>query len=236
MSLSILDDIVDPQHESYEKLLVWINQRLDSIRSNDFSSDDVEACSAVELREDFTGCFGPEGHSVWRRFFLAVLMADWACYEAEVNRADFARLKYIMTSSYKYFRLWMCRLTDGTMAPVGYTAWYPISKAAYECAMNVNADINDRGMFMPLRFANEECIHYAYAFNVSIIKQLRNTKCSSRLVRAYQKDGKAFKHIGAVAVTVDEPGKKFSRIGGFARVRDISVMGEIESIFVRKPA
>ena len=232
--MNLLDDIIDPQGESFENILAWINGRIGAIRATKFTPEVMATFASVELHDEFTGCFGAESSSVWRRFFLAALVADWACYGREVDRADFARLKYIMTSAYKYFRIWVCRLPDSTMAPVGYSAWYPVTEFAYKSALNKRMDINDRGVFMPLRFIDFRDIRYIYAFNVSIVKELRNTVCSRRIIRAYQKDGELLGNIGAVAVTVDEPGKKFSRIGGFDHVSDIVVQGETESVFIKK--
>lgn len=233
--MDLLKDIIDPQENSFEELQTWISGRIEAIRATDFTPDIIKTFEPIELREDFIGSFGPESRSVWRRFFIAALLADWACYDNEVDRADFSRLKYIMTSAYKYFRIWVCRLPDGKITPVGYTAWYPISEFVYKGALNKQIDINDRGMFMPLRFVDFRDIKYAYAFNVSVVKGLRNTVCSRRIIKSYQEDRMRLGKAGVVAITVDEPGKKFSRLDGFSHIIDVVVQGGAESVFIKKP-
>ena len=111
-----------------------------------------------------------------------------------------------MSSSSRYFRLWCCRLADGKVTPVGYSAGYPIPKYVFESALENTGSIDDRGAFVPQRFVEPENMRYGYIINVSIVRQLRNTICSQRMMRAMQRDGKRFAHVSFLAVTVDETG------------------------------
>ena len=232
--VSFLSDIIDPQDHSFAQLKDWIDARLATIAAADPSPDMIASFVPIELTQTVTSDFGTEASPEWRRFFLATLLADWACYDAPVDRVDFARLKYIMTSSSQYFRLWCATLADGTMMPVGYSAWYPIAKFVYDGVMAAHEEIDDRGAFMPLRFIAPEDARYGYAFNISVIKQLRNTVCSRRIIRAYQRDSARLNHVGGFAVTVDVPGRKMSRMSGLDHHGDITVQGSTEGLFVRK--
>ena len=232
--MTLLSDIPDMQGESLDAIMTWTDGRLAALEATVFTPDVNATFAPVELPGDFAHPCGAEGFPEWRRFFLATLLADWACYERPVDRVDFPRLKYIMSSSHRYFRLWCCRLPDGQVTPVGYSAWYPIAKFIHDGVLHNHEDIDDRGAFLPLRFVKPNDIRYGYVFNISIVRQLRNTPFSARMIRAFQRDGARFSHVSGMAVTVDEAGRKFSRIGQFSQLGDITVQGESEGLFVRK--
>ncbi len=232
--VKFLEDILDPQGQSFEAIGRWINTRIAAINSTDFTPEIMASFTPVELTEKFESRFGAEDSPVWRRFFMATLLADWACYEKPVDRVDFPRLKYIMSSSAQYFRLWCVTLPDGQVTPVGYSAWYPISKFVYDGVMSAHSGVDDRGAFLPLRFVRREDIRYGYGFNISIIKQLRATTCSHRIIRAYRRDATTLPNVAGMAITVDAAGRKLSHLLGASHLGDITVQGEAEGLFVRK--
>ncbi len=234
MNLNVLEDILDPGMQNFDDILFWVNERIRALRQTVYSEELTQTLIPVELKEKFSHPFGVEASPVWRRFFLAALVADWACYDNETNRADFARLKYVMTDAYRTTRLWFCKLADGTHAPVGYTAWYPIAKFVFEGAINATPDIADRGIFMPLRFVEPEDARYAYVFNISIIKELIGTPCSRKLALALEREDRP--HLGAIAVAVGKQGHEFLKRMRFAAVKDIYVRGEKETLYARLPA
>jgi len=214
----------------------WLEGRIEVLRGMEFSDEVRDSFVSFELQEDFVEHLcGAEGSEKWRRFFLGCLLADWVCYDRQVDRADFPRMKYIMSSASRYFRLWLCRAPDGKMTPVGYTGWFPISKFVYEGMLEYHIGANDRGVFLPQRFIAPEDIRYVYVFNISVITPLRNTVCSRRMIKALQRDGLKYSKAGAMAITVDAAGKKFSRLASFEHIGDIKVQGEAEALFVRPP-
>ena len=233
-----LNDILDPQGQSFEAIKRWIDARIAAINATDFTPEITDTFAPIELAEKFAnelvGEFGAEASPEWRRFFLGTLLADWACYDGPVDRVDFPRLKYIMSSSSQYFRLWCVTLPDRQVTPVGYSAWYPISKFVYDGVMASPEGIDDRGAFLPLRFVKRENIQYGYGLNISIVKQLRNTVCSHRLVRAYWRDAAKLPNVAGMAVTVDVAGRKLSHLLGASHLGDITVQGESEGLFIRK--
>jgi hypothetical protein len=234
MNLNVLQDIPDPQEHSFDAVLDWLNSRMAAIRATAFTPELVNTFAPVELKEPVSHPLGAEGSPWWRRFFLATLLADWACYERPVDRADYARLKYIMTSAYPYTRLWGCRLPDGQFTPVGYTAWYPVAKFVFEGVLGHKSEIADRGLILPLRFAPESS-PYGYVFNVSVIKELINTRCSRRLSLAYLRDFLSRPKTNFLAIGVGAEPEKLFNIGKFVPAGSISVQGQPEALFVRYP-
>lgn len=229
----ILENIPDPQSMDYDALVAWVEEKIAIMRQLVDAPEAAENASPYELPSIKEHPCGAEANLVWRKFFLATLLADWACYGSVVDRADYARLKYIMTSAYPYFRLWFCTMPNGEVLPVGYTGWYPIAQFVYEALRDNPNQIDDRGIFMPLRFADRNNIRYAYAFNISIINELRNTSCSRRMIRAYVKDERSLKGTAIAAITVGKDGVKFSNLAGFRESGAVEVQGESETLFLK---
>lgn len=235
MSSSLLADLVDPHALPFKELSLWIDERISALQHTTFTPE-IQA-SFVRIVPDVqeTAPFGIEADENWRRFFLGTLLADWACYERVVDRADYSRLKYILTSAYKYTHLWACKLPDGKMTPVGYTAWYPVAKFVYEGLLNNNLDVDDRGVFMPLRYIRDEDIRYGYAFNISIVEGLRNTPCSRKMIAAYRAEAAKHRKAGVMAVTVDVGGRRLAQISRMGKAAELTVGGETETLYVLPP-
>ncbi|MFA5040067.1 MAG: hypothetical protein WC464_00335 [Bdellovibrionales bacterium] len=236
MNLNMLDDIPDPEGLSFDKLTGWLNERIDVIRKTPFTPEIAKTFTSVEFKDTSDHPLGIEASSAWRRFFLATLLADWASYDKPVDRADYARLKYIMTSAYRYTRLWGCRLPDGKFTPLGYTAWYPVAKFVFEGVLNNSADVDDRGIILPLRNATPENTRYGYVFNISIAKELFNTPYSQRLGLAFKSDLENLPKLGFLAITVDpDDAQRLCSLGNFVHTGDVLIQGAREALYVRRP-
>jgi hypothetical protein len=226
-----MDGFLDPRTLSYDALNEWIEHKVDVLNRLSFTPELLATFQPYELTKEIDHPLGAEGSAEWRRFFLAALVADWATYTAPVDRADYARLKYIMTSAYKYFRIWCCRSPEGELLPVGYSGWYPIAPFVFDALRNDPSQIDDRGVFMPLRFVKPEDITTAYAFNISIIEPLKNTICAQRMIRAYKRDGQKA-GLNIAAITVSPEGTKFSTLGNLHAAGEVTVQGESETLFL----
>lgn len=226
-----MDKFLDPHTLSYDELAEWVERKVVELNKLSFTPQLLATFQPYELTDVAEHPLGPEGVAEWRRFFLAALVADWACYTTPVDRADYARLKYIMTSAYRYFRLWCCRSADGELLPVGYSAWYPIAPFVFESLRNDPSQIDDRGVFMPLRFVKPKDVSCAYAFNISIIQPLQNTICAQRMIRAYKRDGQKA-GLNIAAITVSPEGTKFSTLGNLHAAGVVTVQGESETLFL----
>lgn len=230
-----MEEFLDPQTLSQDALAKWLEDKVGTLNRLSFTPELLASFRPYEMTEEIYHPLGAEGSAEWRRFFLAALLADWACYTAPVDRADYARLKYIMTSAYRYFRIWCCRSATGELLPVGYSAWYPIAPFVFESLRNDPSQIDDRGVFMPVRFVKPEDISCAYAFNISIIKPLQNTICAQRMIRAFQRDKQKYKGVRDIsAITVSPEGTKFSTLGNLHAAGVVTVQGESETLFLSK--
>lgn len=209
---SILTQIPDARLQGMEASVKWIDSCIAAVRGVCFSPCLLKTFRPIELPVTLDHPFGPEAFRRWRQFALAILAADWCCYDNPADRIDYARLKYIMSSCYRNFRLWCCRTPQGQYLPCGYTAWYPISGALYYAQAAQYRCGSDRELFVPLRHVTDEQIRYVYALNASIIAPLRNTPCSQRLIRAFMRDARKWSAASVLAATVDEAGAKFSRV------------------------
>jgi hypothetical protein len=234
MNPSMLNDIPDPQGESFDDILNWVQSRIAAIRQTAFTLDILETFAPVELTEDFVHPCGPEASAEWRRFFLATLLADWACYDKPVDRADFSRLKYIMTSAYRTTRLWGCRLADGKFTPLGYTAWYPIPKFIFDGVLNNRNEINDRGMILPARFIKPQDVRYGYVFNISVARELFNSPCTKELGFAFRDELENLPLINFLAIGVNPATEKLFKIGKFVSTGSITMQEESETLYVRR--
>ena len=228
-----MEGFLDPQTLSYDALNEWIENKVRQLNQLSFTPELLATFQPYELAKEIDHPLGAEGSAEWRRFFLMALVSDWACYTAPVDRADYARLKYIMTSAYRYFRIWCCRTPEGELLPVGYSAWYPIAPFVFDSLRNDPSQIDDRGVFMPLRFAKPEDISSAYLFNVSIIAPLQNTTCAYRMIRAFQREKLKYKGVRNIsAITVSTEGKRFSTLGELHAAGVVTVQGESETLFL----
>lgn len=230
-----MEKFLDPHTLSHDALAAWIEAKVTVLNNISFTPELLATFQPYELNDVADHPLGVEGSEEWRRFFLAALVADWACYTTPVDRADYARLKYIMTSAYRYFRIWCCRSETGELLPIGYSGWYPIAPFVFDALRNDPSQIDDRGVFMPLRFVKPEDISCGYAFNISIIEPLKNTVCAQRMIRAYQRDKKKYKDVQNIsAITVSPEGTKFSTIGNLHSAGIVTVQGESETLFLNR--
>jgi hypothetical protein len=237
MNEALLAGLPDPATLTPDALVAWCDAQAAAMAALTFAAGDEDRFRPVELDPLPPHALGLEAHATARRFFLGVLLADWASY-AGVDRIDAPRLKFILDSAYRCFRLWLFQGPDGVYRPVGYTAWYPMAGFVFESLMNGGGGtIDDRGLFLPLRRAELDRVRYAYVLNISLVASLRNTSCSRRMVRAFRADGLKYGHeAGLMAVTVDEAGRRFSTLTGMRYVGDICVQGSTEALYVRPPA
>ena len=180
--MTFLADIPDPQGMSFSQIADWLNGRMAALEAASYGTAVTDSFTAVELPEVAADPLGPEASADWRKFTLATLLADWACYQRPVDRIDLPRLKYILSSAHRYFRIWCCTLPDGQHTPVGYSAWYPLAKFVFDGVMAADASVDDRGAFLPLRSATPDTVSHGYVINISIVQPLRNTSCSARMI------------------------------------------------------
>jgi len=111
--------------------------------------------------------------------------------------------------------------------------WYPIAKFVYDGVLKNQSDVNDRGIILPLRFANPENIRYAYVFNISITKELFNTPCSLQLIHSLQHEAAQRPNVSSIIITVSAEGRRFAEMLDFVPAGKVTVQGETEDLYVR---
>jgi hypothetical protein len=228
----LLNDVPDIGDDP-KRVTGWIEARLATLASAVFDEEVRNTFVALTVPDAAStgSVLGAYASPQWWRLAVAALLADWACYEKPADRADFARLVYVLACFPAGFRVWMCRLPDGLYTPVGYTAWYPIVPEVFDFALSKPESITHRGFMMPLR-ALQAGGSYLYLFNVSIVPRLRGATAQSRLLmQLYAADLAAVKKLGMAAVTVSEDGARLSRRFGLAQVGLMMFEDEPEAVF-----
>jgi hypothetical protein len=228
---SLLNDVPDIGNPDLARS--WIEARLAAIASAIFDEPVTRTFAAITAPDpdSFEPMLGAYSSPQWRRFALAAFLADWACYDKPADRADFARLLYVLACFPAGFRVWMCRLPDGQYTPVGYTGWYPVPPRAFDIAYTNPETITHRGFMGPLRALQPEG-NYLYLFNASIVPQLRPGTAQSRLLmQSYAADMAPVKKLGMAAVTVSEDGARVSGRFGLKYVGEMMFEDEPEQVF-----
>jgi hypothetical protein len=172
---------------------------------------------------------GPLASAPWRRFALAALLADWACYRRPRDRVEFARLLHVLWHFPGGFRVWLGRIGQDWL-PVGYTGWYPIAPALFRRLSADPASIGHRGAILPLSEIDPAGT-YIYLFNYSIVPPLRRTAHGASLIKALAQDIAGLPLAGAAAITLSPDGARIAERFGLLHVGDISVDGETEQIY-----
>jgi hypothetical protein len=172
---------------------------------------------------------GPSASAPGRRFALATLLADWACYPRPRDRVDVARLLSVLWRFPRGFRVWLGKIGEDWL-PVGYTGWYPIAPALFHRLCTDPASIADRGAVVPLSAIDPAgaCI---YLFNYSIVPPLRHTAHSATLLKALARDIAGVPLAGAAAITVSADGARVAERFGLSHTGDISIDGEAEHVY-----
>ncbi|MBV8060581.1 MAG: hypothetical protein JO126_06680 [Alphaproteobacteria bacterium] len=233
---NFLKNFTDPQTLSDKALSAWLEYKLALLQGASYTQDVIDSFSPCVLESVPASDYGVEASPAWRRFFLATLLADWASYESKVDRADVARLKYIMSSAYPYFKLWTCCMPNGEVTPVGYTAWYPIARFVFEALRKDPAQIDDRGTFLPLRGGIGKSPKHAYVFNISIVPPLRNTVCAQKMMHSLRAEGRRYRQANIAAIAVADEGCRLAQLAGLKKVGRVTVQGESESLFIKQAA
>jgi len=227
--MDTLKDI--PDFSDWPHAKSWVNNRLAAIASCDFD-DKVRASFTphVLTPQDGGDVFGYFENPEWRRFVLGTFAADWASYTTKGDRVDWARLAFVLSLFPAGFRLWTCRFADGSIAPVGYTGWYPIAKNVFDLMRNEPESITHRGVMFPLRSVSEDGA-YVYLFNYSLVPQLRGTEQSRLMLKTYADDIAKVKSLGRGAVTVSGPGAKVAERFGLKLRGEMVFEGEREGVY-----
>ena len=187
--------------------------------------------------QDFIGVTGREvmtrTPACMRHFSLAALAADFACYAAATDRADYARLRAVMETFPDGFRVWMARTAHGIFVPAGYTGWYPIDTAVFEKAYAAPASLTHRRALWP-RPHLAATGDYIWLFNYCIVAPLRRTAQSRRLLGAYAADLRAISLLGMAAAVLSPESKAVVQRFGMTFRGDMTHDGVRENVYAMR--
>jgi len=209
------------------------------------ASELTESVSAVvgsmqfdeRQRQAFTGVTADQAQTTEAiaRFVCGALVADWACYHAAEDRADYQRLHNVITAFPRGFRLWSLPGNDGHPIPVAYTGWYPVSTEAFSKAHDMPAALTHRRELWPLSALPNDGA-FIWLFNYCIVESLRRSTESRRMLRAYADDLAAIEVSGMAAAVLSEESKRVVAKFGMTYRGDMTHDGVAENVFAtRRP-
>jgi hypothetical protein len=166
-------------------------------------------------------------------FCIRTLIADWACYGTGPDRVEYPRLRRVIASFPQGFRLYTATCPDGTVVPVGYTAWYPISEDIFATLKTAPHRITHRGDIAPVSYATGAPL---YLFNYSIIPALHKTSASRQMLQSYATEITAHGARRLSAVTVSKDGARVARRFGMTYRGDITHDGVNEQAYLKDSA
>lgn len=175
-----------------------------------------------------SGPLGRDGNPAWRRAVFATLLADWASYEAPVDRAEFPRLAFVANRFPAGFRVWFAGRA-GEWLPVGYTGWYPIEEYAFDRLFRGTPALRDR-MFVPLTSAPASG-GFLYLFNYSAARPFRKSRLTRELLTSYASDVEAQRARGLSAITVSPDGVRVASRFGLAKTGEFEIDGAVEYLY-----
>ena len=212
-----------PAWTAPDRVEPWLHEQLPFVHAGRF--DDEARVSFAPL----DGHSLPDGQESLRRFANAAILADWACYVANEDRADIPRLQAVIAAYPAGFRVWFCRVA-GMYLPAGYTGWYPISATAFAKAHDAPGQLTSRGELWPVELDRQEGA-YIWLFNYSIVSPLRRTALSRRLLETYATDLAAIKIKGLAAAVLSEESKRVVARFGMARRGSMTHLGADEDVY-----
>lgn len=232
-SATKLLDTAVPDGLDDQRAKAWIRETLPSLRELDPSNPDQEGAVAITWRDilDETPSLTMDA-PVGRKFILATLLADWACYARDEHRDALPHLRHVIATFPWGFRLWMHRTGAGRRMPVGYSGWHPIDEATFRLLRDSPERLTDRRAIKPLA-ALAKAQNHVYIFNCSIIGALRKTETSRGLMRALAADIGGLPPSGLAAVAVSPDGRRVLARFGLRHAGDMTHEGETEASFVR---
>jgi len=226
-----LEDI--PEFPSREAMTAWLHAEARRIASWEKTSRDEGEVFSFVL-EEASVANGLEALAVLRKFILALLAADWACYAEPASREEYGHLRKAVSVFPRGFRLWMVRV-GGRCMPIGYTGFHPISRDTFSLMKNAPERLTSRKQIAPEPEA-ASAGSYFYLYNLGIIRQFQGTAASRALVKAFAADVASVGKRGLAAVVVSQDGKRIIEKFGLHQSGCLTHEGHRETVYVTDEA
>lgn len=144
----------------------------------------------------------------------ALLLADWAMYPVDHDRATLEQLTTGVQSYAQGFHLLLSPRGE-ELAPVGYTGLHGVPTAFFDAAAAGSLVLPTRDLPACAPDPAAPCF---YIFNYSVLPWLRGTEVSKRMLRAFAARLKALVPAGLLAITVSDDGARVTSRFGLSRV------------------
>lgn len=224
-----------------QEILSSIPDYADSVRIEDWAEKQVRALHNATIspqqRDSFVALspadIHPFNESSRQQFINATLLADWACYAAPEDRAEYPRMRDVITTFPQGFRVWFCRMPDNTHRPVAYTGWYPLPEETFNKAHDRPQNIKHRKELWPQN-ALSPGGDYIWIFNYSILKQLRKSEQSRKMLQTCAADINAIKPRGLVTAVISEESKPVACRFGMHHVGNMTHAGVSEEVWAAR--
>jgi len=228
---SPLEDI--PELNTPEEITAWLAENVQWVHALKIDTPDIVETFSLTLTDDTPGSVFQEAHCR-NKFILAVVLADWSCYDDQENREEYAYLKSVVAAYPFGFRLWLARL-EGRRLPIGYTGFHPISKDTFARIQNNPHSITNRKQITP-ESGLGAATNYYYMYNIGIIKQFQRSAVSKRLVKTFVHDIATANACGLAAIAVSPDGQRVLEKFGLRQAGVITHDGHREMAYTRDDA
>ncbi len=209
-----------PAVAEWDAIAPWLKDTINYVEKR-FPDSDLRAVGGAELTTP----------AEMQQFKLAALAADWLCYTAPADQAEFPRLSSVIEKFPSGFRVYFAKIAGGDFHPVGYTGWYPVADEVFATLHNRPGDIKHRGFMKPVP---ESARNNIYLFNYSVAPYLIGTGQSGALIKDFAQTIAEVPKKSLSAVTVSEYGASVAKKFGMTRSGQMTHDGDVENVYTRQ--
>jgi hypothetical protein len=227
MTVNLLSSI--PNFVSQNKIDSWIKDKTDSTTLLDINKEKNHEVVPLMLNEKKCTIMS-ENNTIFNKFVLAILLADWVCYNRNFDRENYVHLRTVVSKFPDGFRVWFAQIR-GEFIPVGYTGIHPIAKRTFYQLQDFPETITNRGQIFPKE--KSKFSDYWYLYNCSVIRQFHKTYVSKLVVETLAKDIGSSNKRGMSAIVVSPDGQRLVEKFGLHRSGYITHDGHKEESYVK---
>ena len=173
--------------------------------------------------------FGLYPQANWRKFALALFLADLVSYLVPVDQVNFERLLFVFHAYPAGFRIGWVQTASGEWWPAGYTALYPMLETSFQIFENSPEKLRDRMVVPDIRA--QPLGAFLYLFNYSVAPDYKKTDFSRALIKSYVADVQGAQPRGLCTVCVSNEGAQVARKFGMSQRGILTLDGDAEDVF-----
>jgi len=208
-----------PTYTSIPSVATWAEQQAAALLSATLSQSQRDSFVAINAAD-----LPPHDQT---------LLADWTSYSVPADRVEYPRLCNVINTFPQGFRSWFCKTAEDRYTPVAYTGWYPLSKDIFDKVYDHPESITHRRELLPQSALLAEG-DYLWLFNYSILKPLRKSEQSRKMLQTYAADIMDINPRGLVAAVLSEESKPVVRRFGMRHVGNMTHTGVSEEIWATR--